>query len=265
MDPTARFAEVIAGEEATLPLDELGLLISAHARPGLDVEAQLERFDELADQVRDPTLDGLRRLLFRDLGFTGNDVDYYDPRNSYLDDVLVRRTGIPISLAVVTMEVGRRVGVPLWGVSMPGHFLLRDKVDPEVFVDPFARGQVLDRRGCRIRFHGVHGPDATFDDAFLEPVGKRAIVDRQLANLEAIAAATARTEMLTWVLRLRVAVPGSEPATARRLAAALGAAGHVVEAADLLDGVAVRASAAGDEALAAEATSAARAMRAKLN
>ena len=265
VDPTARFAEVVAGDEAALPLDELGLLIAAHAHVGLDVSEQLARLDALGDEVRDPTLDGLRRLLFRDLGFTGNDVDYYDPRNSYLDDVLTRRTGIPISLAVVTMEVGRRVGVPLWGVSMPGHFLLRDKVDPEVFVDPFARGQVLDRRGCRIRFQGVHGRDATFDEGFLEPVGKRAIVDRQLANLEAIAAATGRTAMLTWVLRLRVAIPGSEPATARRLASALGAGGKVLEAAALLEDVARRADAGGDDALAAEATSAARAVRAKLN
>ncbi|HMC70976.1 MAG TPA: transglutaminase-like domain-containing protein, partial [Mycobacteriales bacterium] len=124
VDATERFVEVVAGREPALPLDEIAFLIAAHAHGGLDVDAQLTRLDELADQVRDPTLDGLRRLLFRDLGFTGNEGDYYDARNSFLDDVLDRRTGIPISLAVLTMEVGRRVGVPLAGVSMPGHFLL---------------------------------------------------------------------------------------------------------------------------------------------
>src|SRR5688500_562736 len=102
MGVTERFVELVSGPEAALPLDEVGLLIAAHAKPGLDIPANLARFDELASEVRDPTLDGLRRLLFRDLGFAGNEDDYYDPRNSYLDDVLERRTGIPITLAVVT-------------------------------------------------------------------------------------------------------------------------------------------------------------------
>ena len=221
MDLTERFVELVNGPEPALPLDEAGLLIAAHAKPVLDVAEQLARFDALAEQVREPTLDGLRRLLFRDLGFAGNEDDYFDPRNSYLDDVLDRRTGIPISLAVVMMEVGRRVAVPLSGVSMPGHFLVRDKVDPEVFIDPFSRGVVLDRRGCQLRFHGVHGVAATFDPAFLEPVGRRAIVDRMLANLEGIAGTTGDRTMLGWVLRLRASMPVAAEAVRRRLSAAL--------------------------------------------
>ena len=221
MDPTERFIELVNGPEPALPLDECGLLIAAHAKPGLDIAEQLGRFDALAADVREPTLDGLRRLLFRDLGFAGNEEDYFDPRNSYLDDVLERRTGIPISLAVVMMEVGRRVAVPLSGVSMPGHFLVRDKVDPEVFIDPFARGIVLDRRGCQLRFHGVHGVTAAFDPAFLEPVGRRAIVDRMLANLEGIAGSTGDRTMLGWVLSLRAAMPDAPEDVRRRLAAAL--------------------------------------------
>lgn len=221
MDPTECFVELVNGPEAALPLDEAGLLIAAHAKPELDVAGHLARLDALAEEVREPTLDGLRRLLFRDLGFAGNEDDYYDPRNSYLDDVLERRTGIPISLAIVMMEVGRRVAVPLSGVSMPGHFLVRDKVDPEVFIDPFARGIVLDRRGCRLRFHGVHGVTATFDPAFLEPVGRRAIVDRMLANLEAIAGTRSDRAMLAWVLRLRASMPGAAEDVRRRLSAVL--------------------------------------------
>lgn len=216
VDRTERFAELVRLPEQMIPLDEVGLVIAAHAHPTLDVAAALVRFDELAALVLDPTLDGLRRVLFRDLGFTGNEAHYYDPRNSYLDDVLERRVGIPISLAVVTMEVGRRLGVPLSGVSMPGHFLLRDKVDPEVFVDPFAGGLLLDRRGCRLRFHGVHGPQAEFDEAFLEPVGRLAIVDRMLANLEGIATRTRQPFMLEWVLRLRASLPTADEATQRR-------------------------------------------------
>jgi regulator of sirC expression with transglutaminase-like and TPR domain len=221
MDLTERFVELVNGPEPALPLDEAGLLIAAHAKPKLDVAEQLARFDALAEEVREPTLDGLRRLLFRDLGFAGNEDDYFDPRNSYLDDVLDRRTGIPISLAVVMLEVGRRVAVPLSGVSMPGHFLVRDKVDPEVFIDPFSRGVVLDRRGCQLRFHGVHGVAATFDPAFLEPVGRRAIVDRMLANLEGIAGTIGDRTMLGGVLRLRASMPDAAEAVRRRLSAAL--------------------------------------------
>jgi regulator of sirC expression with transglutaminase-like and TPR domain len=217
VDPTARFVELVTGPEASLPLDEAGLLVAAHAHPGIDVDAQLARFDDLAAQVGEPTLDGLRRLLFRDLGFTGNEADYYDPANSYLDDVLDRRIGLPITLAVVLMEVGRRVGVPLSGVSMPGHFLVRDKVDPEVFVDAFAGGRILDRRACELRFHGVHGADAQFDPAFLEPVGRLAIVDRVLGNLDGMAARRGDPFMQAWVLRLRVALPAADPTLADRL------------------------------------------------
>ena len=219
MDATARFVELVAGREAALPLDELSFLIAAHAHPDLDLAAALGRLDDLAAQVNDPTLDGLRRLLFRDLGFAGNEEDYYDPRNSFLDDVIERRTGLPITLAVLMLEVGRRIGVPLSGVSMPGHFLVRDKVDPEVFVDPFARGLVLDRRGAQLRFHGVHGVEATFDQAFLEPVGKLAIVDRMLANLDGVAARRGDLAMLAWVLRLRVALPDAADDVRRRYAA----------------------------------------------
>ena len=220
VDPTARFLEVVHAPEPALPLDEAALLIAAHAQPGLDVAEQLARLDDLASQAGEPTLDGLRRLLFRDLGFGGNAAEYYDPRNSYLDAVLDRRTGIPISLAVVMLEVGRRLAVPLSGVSMPGHFLVRDKVDPDVFVDPFAGGMLLDEAGCRLRFHGVHGPEATFDESFLQSVGRLAIVARMLANLEIIAARRGDRAMHLWVLRLRAGLPGAGAEEKRRLAAA---------------------------------------------
>jgi regulator of sirC expression with transglutaminase-like and TPR domain len=221
MQPTDRFRELVGGDESATPLDELAFLVAAHAHPGLDVGEQLARLDDLAHQVRDPTLDGVRRLLFRDLGFAGNGDDYYDPRNSFLDSVLDRRVGLPITLSVLLMEVGRRVGVPLAGVSMPGHFLVRDKVDPEVFVDPFHGGMELDRRACRARFRQVHGPDAVFDDAFLEPVGRFAVVDRLLANLEGHAVRRGDLAMSVWVLRLRASMPdAADELVARAHAAA---------------------------------------------
>src|SRR5204862_32917 len=129
VDATGRFADLVNGREAELPVDEAALLIAAHAYPELDVAEQLARLDALALWCFAPTLDALVEHLFVDEDFHGNADDYYDPRNSFLNDVLDRRVGIPITLSVLTMEVGRRIGVPVAGVSMPGHFLLRDRVD----------------------------------------------------------------------------------------------------------------------------------------
>lgn len=259
---SARFARLVAVEEDLLPLDEVALVIAAHQHPDLDVAAQLARLDELGGRVGEPTLDGLRALLFRDLGFTGNGVNYYDPRNSFLDAVLDRRTGIPITLSVLTMEVGRRVGVPLAGVSLPGHFLLRDKVDPDVFIDTFARGALLDRDGCRARFMLVQGPDAVFDDAFLRPVGKRAIIDRMLGNLELVAENLGDRALLGWVLRLRSLIPGAGPDVDRRLAAVLAADGQLEGAAGILERL---ADATADPEVAAGARGDAARLRARLN
>lgn len=262
MDATARFAALLAGPEPALPLDEASFLIAAHDDPDLDVDEALRRIDELAHGVGVPTLDGLLRHLFRELGFVGAEgAAYHDPRSSYLHHVVERRVGIPIALSILVMEVGRRIGVPLAGVSMPGHFLVRDKVDPEVFIDPFARGAQLDRRGAQARFHVVQGPGSVFRPDFLEPADRRSIVRRVLANLESIAMHRGDRDMLEWVLRLRNAVPGAVTADRRRLAALLATIGKVVEAAAVLDGLAGELD--GDEAQAAN--DAAQRLRAQLN
>ena len=154
--PYERFVATVARPAVSVPLDEATLCIAAHAEPSVDVDGYLRRLDAVAEGVRAPTLDGLVSHLFSTLRFTGNRRHYYDPRNSFLNHVLDRRIGIPITLSVVVMEVGRRIGVPVAGVGMPGHFLVRDKVDPDVFVDPFDRGQLLDAVGCRQLFE-AHG------------------------------------------------------------------------------------------------------------
>ncbi len=259
VDLTARFAQLMAGPDAALPLDEVALLIAAHVRPELDVAAELARIDQLAAGVSNPTLDGLRRYLFTELGFAGNRGDYYDPDNSCLDQVVRRRVGIPITLSLLMLEVGRRRGVPLAGVSMPGHFLVRDKVDPDVFVDPFARGAVLDAGGCEARFREVHGADAAFDPAFLDPVPRKAIVARMLANFDTVAAARGDRPMLEWVARLRAVLPGAGAEHQRRLAAVLAASYRFDEAAEVLERLAAEPGDHGDDAAAA------RRLRARLN
>lgn len=217
-----------------IPLDEAALLIAAHAYPDLDIAGELARLDALAAGVPEPTLDAWRRHLFLDEGFAGNVLDYYDPRNSFLNDVLDRHTGIPITLAIVGIEVGRRAGVTMCGIGMPGHFLLRHGDDVDTFVDPFD-GVALDRPGCEGLYHRVAGEDATFDPAFLEPVGARAILSRMLANLKMVYAHRRDFPSLSWVLRLRLALPGTPVAERGELSAVLASAGRYDEAADELD------------------------------
>ncbi len=232
---TEQFADLLRRPEEELPLDRAALLIAVHAYPDLDVDAELAVIDRIAERCFAPTLDALVRYLFVDLAFRGNRTAYYDPRNSYLNDVIHRRRGIPITLSVLTMAVGRRLGVPLAGVGMPGHFLLRDRVDPTVFVDPFAGGAFLDRAGCERAFRAVHGPDAVFDDAFLEPVGPFTVLARMLANLRVVFTARGDHAALVWVLRLRTLLPGVPTEERAELAAALAASGDFRGAARELD------------------------------
>jgi regulator of sirC expression with transglutaminase-like and TPR domain len=237
LDPTSRFAALVNEPERAIRLDEAALLIAAHATPALDVDAELAKLDALAEGCPSPTLDGVVAHLFRDLGFVGERADYYDPANSYLDQVVARRRGIPITLSLVLIEVGRRVGAPMAGVSMPGHFLVRDRVDTDVFVDAFHGGAILDRVGCRRLFDSLHRGRLAFDDDFLEPVGSLAVVARMLTNLKAIFLANRDRSGLLWVQRLRTLLPGADTDEVRDLGAALAATGQLDEAARLLESV----------------------------
>jgi regulator of sirC expression with transglutaminase-like and TPR domain len=259
-DPTTRFAELLAGPDQAVAPGEAALLIAAHAHPGLDVAEWIGRLDDLADAApAEPA--ALARHLFVDLGFAGNRLDYGDPRNSYLDDVLSRRLGIPITLSVVMIEVGRRVGISVEGVGMPGHFLVQTATDrrPPRYFDPFDNGAELTREGSEARFAELH-PGAAFEPGFLDPVGSRAIVTRMLANLEQTLIAR-EPSAVVWVTRLRLLVPGLTPAARRQLAARLGSLGAFSAAADVLDELA-------DEPGSSASTrdeAAARALRARAN
>jgi regulator of sirC expression with transglutaminase-like and TPR domain len=229
-EQTERFTELVALDDASIPLDEVSLRIAAHALPQIDVLHELGRIDRLAAKCSEPTLHGVLRLLFRDQGFAGNRSDYYDPRNSFLNEVLNRRLGIPITLSVLVMEVGRRLGVPLAGVGMPGHFLVRDKVDPAVFVDAFGGGVLLDERGCERLFQSIQGANRPLDPQFLQPIPRAAIVSRLLGNLRAIYAQRRDTSSLLWVTRLRVRLPDADDTVWREHASVLANAGHVAQA-----------------------------------
>ncbi len=193
------------------------MLIAAQGRPKVDVAAGLASLDAIAAGCTGRRFVDWHRHLFRELRFRGNSGDYYDPANSWLDRVIERRVGIPITLTVVAVEVGRRLGLDVWPVAMPGHVLVGQ---PEGWVDAFRGGELLDEDGCRARFESLAGPGAVFDDLFLAPAGSHTILIRMLANLRAIHSARGDDAALAGVLELRVAIPGASAEEREALARA---------------------------------------------
>lgn len=260
-EPTARFSALLTLPEADVPLDEAAFLIAAHAHPDLNLDDWLVRLDEIAARcVTARTPAQLADALFVVQGFAGNVDDYTDPRNSLLDDVIDRRLGIPISLSILMVEVGRRIGIPLHGVGMPGHFLVGAADGSGVFVDPFSSGRVLDAAGCREVFTALAGPDAPFSDSYLAPTGTRAVLLRVLNNLQQSYLARSAVDAI-WVARLRLRfaeLPGPER---RQTATLLGSLGRFGEAAATLETLSEGLDAPAAETVAAEA----RALRAREN
>lgn len=268
-ESAARLGLLLSGEESRLPLDETSLLVAAQLIPGVDVPAELGRLDALAERVGEPGLAGLLHHLFRVEGFRGNRTEYGDPANSLLNQVLDRRLGIPISLSILTVEVGRRVGIPLVGVGLPGHFLVRDAADSDLFVDPFSGGVILDTDACRRLVAHLHGTEVGFDLRWLDPVGAWTILARSLANLKRSYLITRDRRSLSTVLRIRQLIP-SVPASERaELAEVLAADGRFDQAARELDGLADQVDALPDTATGAPAPADLRAkatrLRARLN
>jgi regulator of sirC expression with transglutaminase-like and TPR domain len=188
-----RFAALI--DRPAIPLAETALAIAAEEYPRLDVPRYLAELDALAAAAeaklapRRTIADGLRQLravLFAEGGFRGNHEHYYDPRNSFLNEVIDRRLGIPITLSIVYMEVASRIGLAVQGVGFPGHFLVKCGAgDREVFIDPFHGGEVLSADDCVERLR-ARAPNGELDPRHLEAVGTRQILSRMLHNLKKI-------------------------------------------------------------------------------
>jgi regulator of sirC expression with transglutaminase-like and TPR domain len=226
-----RFLALVQGGPPDLL--EGALEIARAADPDADVDAARAELDRLATGLGD--LDGLVRRLYVEEGFHGNREDYYDPRNSSLIEVLGRRAGIPITLAVVCIEVGRRAGLGLEPVGMPGHFLVQPRGAPQ-HLDPFT-GEMLDREQCVRRFRESTGlgPEVPFDDALLAPIGTDAVLVRMLANLRGIHRSRGDLGELGWVLRMRLGLPGVTAIEVAELAEIRGRRAAYREAADLLE------------------------------
>ncbi|MBV8951308.1 MAG: transglutaminase family protein [Actinobacteria bacterium] len=235
MNPLARFAQLVQAPEQDLPLDEAALLVATCVRP-VDVHAGLARLDDLASGCRGRDATGVSEYLFLESGFAGDTVDYDDPRNSFLDDVMARRLGIPISLSVLMIEVARRVDVTLRGIGMPGHFLVRDERRPDRYFDPFHGGASIDAAGAEALFHAVRGEER-FRPEYLDPIGRRATLSRMLANLQR-SFLRRQAGAVAPVARMRLAIPGLPVTERYHLATLLGSIGQYDEAAALLEGLA---------------------------
>lgn len=199
LSPQRQLAELASLPDAAIDLPRGALLISALLQPGLDPELHLRRLESLsiaavASVVRDAPLPerirALNRFLFVEEGFSGNQEDFYDPRNSFLDQVLERRTGIPITLSLLYVEVARQVGIPAFGVGFPGHYLVRvGEGGATLVLDPFARGLSLGEEELDQRLADVYGegaPTIHANPALLRAATRRETLVRMLANLKAI-------------------------------------------------------------------------------
>ncbi len=191
-----RLLDALRDERSQVSLDIAALELASIEFPGLDLDASLFRLEDLAEQVRSqvtanaPGLDFIKatnELLFEVLQFRGNQEDYYDPRNSCLNSVLMRRLGIPISLSVVYLEVSRRLGRHTYGVGLPGHFIVAyEDAESRYWIDPFNGGRILSFADCCALAKQTAGVDLRSNPAVLAPVNKRQILVRMLSNLKAI-------------------------------------------------------------------------------
>jgi regulator of sirC expression with transglutaminase-like and TPR domain len=238
--PAPRFEELAGGTDDAIDAALGAALIARDVYQDLDVASLLRRFDELSAPVSRLGIDAmtaeaqaleLAHYVYERQGFAGNESDYYDPRNSLLPDVLERRVGIPITLALVYCEIARRIGVPARGVSFPGHFLVRidrrgqDAGRPPIIVDPFFNGRMLDDRSLEALLKRVVGPKVALRPEHLQPASPRLILVRMLTNLKTVYLARGEDSRALLALDRLVCIAPDAPFVLRErglLAARLG-------------------------------------------
>ncbi len=208
--------EVAALPEHSVDLARSALIVALSEYSDLNESAYLRRFDDLAARLRtslegvtspEGKIDAINSLLFKEEGFRGNADDYYDPRNSFLNEVLDRRIGIPITISIVYMEVGRRAGVPFYGIGLPGHFIVGlPNGNDRIFIDPFHGGKILTEDDCRELSQAYWTASRPFDRRFLNPVWPKQILVRLMRNLKGIYWQTESQDkawqMIEWILIL---------------------------------------------------------------
>ncbi len=194
-DVRAEFEKLVKRPEPMLDLARAALLIAAESDPQVDVDAELRRIDGWGEDLlaRIPPesnnlqkLARLRQFVFEELGFAGDHKDYFSPSNSLLHEVIQRRRGIPLTLAIILMELGWRIGMPLEGVGFPGHFLVRLTGEPgDLLLDPYRHAMSVHEEDCRHMLREITGGEVEFSRRLIESVDKRQMIVRLLHNLKA--------------------------------------------------------------------------------
>lgn len=190
------FQQLVTLPDNAIPLAEASLLMACEEYPQLEVRPYIDQLDHIANMVQrrlrgtiEPVeiIEKINTVLFLRFGFRGNTENYYDPRNSFFNDVLDRHVGIPITLSVLYLEICRRLNLPIYGVGMPGHFIVKyaNRAE-EFFLDPFNQGEILTRQDCWKRIQSVYGDRIEYDERLLEPTTNRQILARMLNNLKII-------------------------------------------------------------------------------
>jgi regulator of sirC expression with transglutaminase-like and TPR domain len=195
-DRFEEFRRVVSCPDEGVDLARAALEIAKDDYPDLDVAGYLRRIDQIAVTVVERlgkqttvyhSIAALNSVIFQEHGFHGNRDNYYDPKNSFLNEVIERRTGIPITLSVLYMEVAQRIGLPLHGVSFPGHFLVKYFDERErIVIDPFNGGEVKSTESLGKLLKDLYGDEVALVRDFLEPVTKKQIIRRMLNNLKMI-------------------------------------------------------------------------------
>lgn len=191
------FLQEIRQPESEINLAKAALFIAQEEYPGIDLAQYISRLDLIAATVVNTlpgefyplkTINCINQCLYTELGYRGNEEDYYDPRNSFLNEVIDRRRGIPITLAVVYLEIARRLDFPMVGIGMPGHFLIRpDFEDAGIFVDVFNQGEILFEQDCLELLRKMYQqPLPSLPPEFLAPVTPKQLLARMLTNLKVI-------------------------------------------------------------------------------
>ena len=237
-DVATRLQALIAAED--MDLARAALLIAEDEYPQLTADPYLHRLDLYAEMVKDrlanetaaPVLLGeISKVLFDEEGFRGNADAYFDPRNSYLNDVLDRRLGIPITLSIVYLEIGWRLGLPLEGVNFPGHFLVRYHGEAlQLLVDPFQTGQIRFEDEAQELLDRVYGGTVKIQENYLRPASKRDILIRLLSNLKTVYLNTHDDARASTVVQRMLLINPDSPEELRDYGMILARRGYIDEA-----------------------------------
>ncbi|WP_026103949.1 SirB1 family protein [Anabaena sp. PCC 7108] len=190
------FYQEIQQPDECINLARAALYIAQEEYPELDTEEYINALDTMAMELEERlpfsryplrVIQCINQYLYQELGFSGNRIDYYDPCNSFFNNVIERKTGIPITLALVYLEVAKRINFPMVGVGMPGHFLIRPDIpDIEIFVDAFNQGEIMFAQDCQERLSQIYQQSVTLKPEFLAAVSNRQLLTRILTNLKYI-------------------------------------------------------------------------------